>query len=263
MLPQLEWYLSRQSLDLESELTEGSLIAVAVILTMLLLLLGTTFVGHDWNSGSMSNQLLFEPRRTRVWAAKGAVVLGFGLVLAGAVLTVNWTALWLLAEQRGLSIPEGIVSTGFHQVLRTSLLAAFAGLGGYALTMLFRSTVATLGILFAVSIAVPLLLTILDFEGNQRRDAAEQLQRAGPRRTHPLRLRPHGVRRRRGPAGRLPDPDHEDGRSGVLRRAAVARRSTLTVVVPSSRRALIRLSAAERPGASHPRHCRRPRRPAP
>ena len=31
----------------------------------------------------MSNQLLFEPRRARVWAAKGAVVLLAGLVVAG------------------------------------------------------------------------------------------------------------------------------------------------------------------------------------
>ena len=33
----------------------------------MMLLVGTTFAGHDWNTGSMSNQLLFEPRRdTRV-----------------------------------------------------------------------------------------------------------------------------------------------------------------------------------------------------
>ena len=50
---------------------KGSGLAV-VVSHLLLVLVGTTFVGHDWNSGSMSNQLLFEPRRLRVWAAKGA-----------------------------------------------------------------------------------------------------------------------------------------------------------------------------------------------
>jgi hypothetical protein len=47
-------------------------------------------------------------------------------------------------------------------------VAGFAALGGYALTMLFRSTVATLGILFAVALAGPLLITLLALPGHQR-----------------------------------------------------------------------------------------------
>ena len=62
MLPQVEWYTNRPALDLDAQRRESGL-AVVVVLTMLLVLVGTTFVGHDWNSGSMSNQLLFEPRR--------------------------------------------------------------------------------------------------------------------------------------------------------------------------------------------------------
>ncbi|MBB6629627.1 ABC transporter permease subunit [Nocardioides sp. KIGAM211] len=167
-LPQPEWFSTRQPLDLRTELEQGSLLGVAVVLTMLLLLVGTTFVGHDWNSGSMSNQLLFEPRRARVWAAKGAVVLGTGLLLAGVVLASYWGGLLALAHARDLAVPDGLVSKGYGVVLRGALLAAFAGLGGYALTMLFRSTVATLGVMFAVAIAGPLLITLLGFPGNQR-----------------------------------------------------------------------------------------------
>jgi ABC-2 type transport system permease protein len=168
VLPRLDWYLYRPQLDLDDERAAGSGLAVAVVLTMLLLLVGTTFVGHDWNSGSMSNQLLFEPRRARVWAAKGAVVLVVGFVVAGLVLAAYWSGLWALAEQRDVAIRDGAVSAAYHQALRAALLAAFAGLGGYTLTMLFRSTVATLGVLFAVAIAGPLLITALDFPGNQR-----------------------------------------------------------------------------------------------
>ena len=51
---------------------------VIVLLAGLLMLVGTTFAGADWNSGSMSNQLLFEPRRSRVWAAKATAVLAGG-----------------------------------------------------------------------------------------------------------------------------------------------------------------------------------------
>ena len=168
MLPQIGWYSSREPLSLDAERTSGSGFAVSILLTMLLLLLGTTFVGHDWNSGSMSNQLLFEPRRVRVWAAKGAVVLGAGLVVAGVVLAAYWSGLWLLAEHRDVAIRHGAVSAAYHQALRATLLAAFAGLGGYALTMLFRSTVATLGVLFAVSIVGPLLISLLHFPGAQK-----------------------------------------------------------------------------------------------
>ncbi|MCW2845908.1 MAG: family transporter protein [Nocardioides sp.] len=168
VLPQVEWYTGRSPLDLDNERRAGSGFAVSIVLTMLLLLLGTTFVGHDWNSGSMSNQLLFEPRRLRVWAAKGAVVLLAGTVVAGVVLLAYWTGLWLVAEHRDVVIRDGAVSAAYHQAFRAALLGGFAGLGGYALTMLFRSTVATLGVLFAVSIAGPLLITILNFPGGQK-----------------------------------------------------------------------------------------------
>jgi ABC-2 type transport system permease protein len=167
MLPRVEWYTERPALDLGSQRRESGL-AVVVVLTMLLVLVGTTFVGHDWNSGSMSNQLLFEPRRARVWAAKGAVVLLIGLVVAGLVLGAYWTGLWWVAEHRGIEIADGTMREAYQQALRGALLAGFAGLGGYALTMLFRSTVATLGVLFGVAIAGPLLITMLGFPGHQR-----------------------------------------------------------------------------------------------
>jgi hypothetical protein len=167
VLPQVEWYTNRPALDLDSQRRESGL-AVVVVLTMLLVLIGTTFVGHDWNSGSMSNQLLFEPRRVRVWAAKGAVVLLIGLVVAGLVLGAYWTGLWWVADHRGIEIADGTMREAYQQALRGALLAGFAGLGGYALTMLFRSTVATLGVLFAVAIAGPLLITMLGFPGHQR-----------------------------------------------------------------------------------------------
>ncbi len=68
--PQVDWYLTRSQLHLD-DVVSGGLVPVVVIVTGLLMLVGTTFAGADWNSGSMSNQLLFEPRRLRVWWAKG------------------------------------------------------------------------------------------------------------------------------------------------------------------------------------------------
>ena len=166
VLPQAEWYLSREQLDLRQQVADGAGLGVAAVLAVLMLLIGTTFVGHDWNTGSMGNQLLFESRRVRVWLAKGAAVLGVGAVVAGLVLFSYWGGLLALAHQRDLPVPEGIVNDVYAQALRATALAAVAGLAGYILTMLFRSTVATLGILFAVAVAVPILFSVFVFPGH-------------------------------------------------------------------------------------------------
>ena len=166
VLPQAEWYLTRTPLDLSQQLADGAGIGVAAVLAVLMLLVGTTFVGHDWNTGSMGNQLLFESRRVRVWLAKAAAVLGVSAVLSGLVLFSYWGGLLALAHQRDLPVPDGIVSDVYGQALRATLLVAVAGLAGYVLTMLFRSTVATLGVLFAVAVAVPILFTVFVFPGH-------------------------------------------------------------------------------------------------
>lgn len=166
VLPQLDWFLYREPLDLRDQQEEAG-VGVIAVLAVLTMLLGATYVGHDWSSGSMSNQLLFEPRRLRIWTAKGIAVLGAGFVLAGAVLAAFWSGLWLVAEQRGIGPSNAVITDAYEMALVGALVAAFAGLGGYAATMLFRSTVATLGILFAVSVMAPLLISLIGFEGNQ------------------------------------------------------------------------------------------------
>jgi ABC-2 type transport system permease protein len=166
VLPQLEWFLDNPQLDLRDQVEDGAGIGVAAVLAVLLLLVGTTFVGHDWNTGSMGNQLLFESRRTRVWLAKGAAVLGTSVVVAGLVLFSYWGGLLALAHSRDLPVPDGVVGDVYGQALRATLLAAVAGVAGYLLTMLFRSTVATLGALFATAVAVPILFSVFTFPGH-------------------------------------------------------------------------------------------------
>jgi ABC-2 type transport system permease protein len=166
VLPQPDWYLTRSPLNLNEELKEGAGIGVAAVLTVLMLLIGTTFVGHDWNTGSMGNQLLFESRRTRVWVAKAVAVLGIGVVVAGLVLFSYWGGLLALSHQRDIPVPDAVVNDVYAQALRATLMAGLAGVGGYLLTMLFRSTVAILGILFAVAVAVPVLFSLFTFPGH-------------------------------------------------------------------------------------------------
>ncbi|MCD4525054.1 hypothetical protein [Nocardioides sp. cx-173] len=154
------WYTSREPLRLGQQQGESGL-AVAAVLTLVVMLVGTTFVGHDWNSGSMSNQLLFEPRRGRVWAAKGLVVLIFSFVTSAVVSAGFWLALWATARARDVPLRDGVLLDCLEFALRGSAFAAAAALGAYAATMLFRSTVATIGLLFAVVLAGSLLFGAL------------------------------------------------------------------------------------------------------
>ena len=78
---------------------------LALIVAGLMVIAGCTFAGADWSSGSMTNQLLFEPRRGRVWLAKAAAVtLGSGLV-ALVALAGFWLALGLVAAARDVAVP--------------------------------------------------------------------------------------------------------------------------------------------------------------
>jgi ABC-2 type transport system permease protein len=143
------WY-GNQPLDLVDEREEGGGLAAILLVTMVMLLAGTTFAGHDWNTGSMSNQLLFEPRRARVWLAKAIAVGALTGAVALAVLAAYWTGMWATASIRDLPIPDHAVSAAYKQAVLGAGFAMAAAVFGYALTMLLRSTVATLGILFAV-----------------------------------------------------------------------------------------------------------------
>lgn len=157
VVPQPEQFIYRSQLDL-AEMTGGQGVGVVVILSALLLILGTTFAGHDWNTGSMSNQLLFDPRRGRLWLAKAAAVLVTGLLVATVVLLLFWGAAALLAAQRDIDTSARTWELVRSSSLRGIVLVALAGLVGYALTMLFRSTVATLGVGFAAAMGGSLLL---------------------------------------------------------------------------------------------------------
>lgn len=164
ILPQAEWYLDRGVLDLAAQ-NESAAVAVTVLLTAFLVVVGTTFAGADWASGSVSNQLLFESRRSRVWLAKaGAVMLG--ATLAAVVLLGGfWLALFLAADTRGISTPDAATADIVWTSVRAVALVAVAAAAAYALTMLLRHTVGTLATMFAYAVGGEILLFSLPIEG--------------------------------------------------------------------------------------------------
>lgn len=165
--PRYENYLYRSELDLGTLRTDVGAAAIT-LLTGLLMLIGTTYAGHDWNTGSMSNQLLFEPRRLRLWAAKGAAVLLTGVLVGAAVLALFWAGAALLASSRDIAAAPGLWRDVWETQARGVLAIGVGGLLGYALTMLFRSTVATLSLMFGVAIAGSLVVVAILGDGAVR-----------------------------------------------------------------------------------------------
>jgi ABC-2 type transport system permease protein len=162
--PSPENFLWRPTLNLEEQLRNSGT-GVAILLAALMVVAGTSFAGADWASGSMSNQLLFEPRRGRVWVAKGAAIaLGAGIA-AAALLAAFWAALYLVAESRGISTGATVQESIRAMTGRAAVLAGVGALGGYALTMLLRHTVGTLGLLFAYVAGGEAIIALLPVEG--------------------------------------------------------------------------------------------------
>lgn len=157
----------RAPLDLTGTL-KGNGSGVAILVVGLLIIAGSTFAGGDWASGSIRNQVLFEPRRSRVWGAKAiAVSLASGLV-ALVVLGGFWLSLFLVAADRGLPHGSGVVDdVGWH-LLRAVAMAVGAGLGAFALTTIFRHSVATISLLFAYAVGGELLVLLIPVDGIAR-----------------------------------------------------------------------------------------------
>lgn len=157
-------YLWWERLDLASEREEGSGLAVVILLAILMLLAGTTFAGHDWASGSVSNQLLFEPRRPLVWGSKAVIVTATAGAFAFTVVSLYWLGLAQVARSRDIPIGDGLLLDCLQSGWRGAAVAAGAALAGYALTMLFRSTVAALGVLLAASVAGGIVLAVIGID---------------------------------------------------------------------------------------------------
>lgn len=164
VLPSVDWYLYVPQLDLVEEREAGGM-AVVVALAMILLLMGTTYAGHDWATGSLSNQLLFQPRRYLVWAAKAvALTLLAGLVTM-LVTTVWWLAIAAAVQSRdGWDVHSAVLLDSLQSGWRGAAVATGAGLAGYALAMLFRSTVASLGAIAGIAVAGGILLATIGID---------------------------------------------------------------------------------------------------
>ena len=94
-------------------------------------------------------------------------MLGTGLVSL-LVLSGFWLAVGVVAQARDISVPSSDVAEVVWHVARAVALSIGAGLGGFALTMIFRHTVAALALLFVYSVGGEIAVNLLPFDGAGR-----------------------------------------------------------------------------------------------
>ena len=174
LAPRVEDFYPRNTLDLDRVVDNRGMVQVVVV-TALLVLCGATFAGGDWHTGSLANQLLFRPRRSQVWLAKAGAVVVASTAAAAVLVGAFWAALLVAARARGLDVPAAVQSDIWWTSVRGVALAVGGALGGYALTMLLGSTVATLAVLFAYVVLGEALLLTLPFDQVSRFSLAQNV----------------------------------------------------------------------------------------
>jgi hypothetical protein len=123
-----------------------------VAMVFVAFVIGASFVGAEFGAGSLSTQLLFEPRRKRLVAVK-AVAVGIGLAaLSTALLAYIGILQWIGSSLRGIA--SGLDAAWFASraadMGRVAAAVALAGIAAYAITVVARRTVAAVAGLLIV-----------------------------------------------------------------------------------------------------------------
>jgi ABC-2 type transport system permease protein len=173
--PRPEDFVGRAPLDLDAERGARGL-GLVFVLVGAAVVMAATFTGADWSSGALGTQLVFEPRRLRVWGAKALAVVLSATTSAALLSAAFWVVLWATARARGPGVPDDVVAGVLTQSGRALVLVAAAALGAHALTMLLRSTVGTLGLLFGYVVAGEIVVASLPFDKMSQWSLANNVQ---------------------------------------------------------------------------------------
>jgi ABC-type transport system involved in multi-copper enzyme maturation permease subunit len=123
-------------------------------------LFGASFVGAEWQRGTMTTALTWEPRRIRLFVAKLVATVVTTLILAVVLQTLLGLALTPAAALRGSTAGIGgsWSAEAVGAVLRGATVAAVGAAIAFSIAMAGRNTGAALGIGFAYgAIAEPFL----------------------------------------------------------------------------------------------------------
>jgi len=137
-----------------SDKLPGVVIAISLAGAVLAFILGASCGGAEWSSRSMALQLLWEPRRGRLFAIKWLALALVMVVTTALMLLVGLAFGAVTVALRGTpDLATGVYPAGFAAELasgagRGLVLVAVAATFGYAVSMLIRNTGAALGAAF-------------------------------------------------------------------------------------------------------------------
>jgi hypothetical protein len=130
-----------------------------VAMVLVAFIIGASFVGAEFGAGSLSTQLIFEPRRARVIAVK-AIAVGIGLALTTIALLL-YLGLLMFAGSSMRGISSGLDASWFAaragDLVRVASAVALAGIVAYAVTVVARRTVAAVAGLLIGQVASGLI----------------------------------------------------------------------------------------------------------
>jgi hypothetical protein len=141
------WNLPKRPFDRSG--FEGLVGLAGGIGVLVMAMLAATSGGADWGARTMGLLLSWEPRRTRVFLVRLAVLLAVALAIQAILLLLAVALGSVIAQAHPLDLPAGEwpidlrpVDTGeaLQAAARWVPLAALAAAGSYALAMLTRST---------------------------------------------------------------------------------------------------------------------------
>jgi ABC-2 type transport system permease protein len=126
----------------------------------LLMILAASFIGAEWHAGTITTQLTWEPRRTRVLAAKAIAVALFAFVFFVLAQILLFGVLSPAAVFRGTT--QGVNSVWFQGaagvVLRGAAAAALTSAIAFSLASIARNTAAAVGAVFVyIAVLEPLV----------------------------------------------------------------------------------------------------------
>jgi ABC-2 type transport system permease protein len=148
-----EWGKPQASfVEIMPDLLQGS----SYLLAFAAFLIGASFVGAEFSSGSIGNWLTFEPRRLRVYGSK-LTAAAVGMVPVAAVsLALLLAGTYLIIAQMGVT--TGLTGKVWGNLLETSgravVVAAVAGALGGVLALLLRHTAAAIGVIMGYLVLV-------------------------------------------------------------------------------------------------------------
>ena len=140
--PQLSDFVFVQSFE---DVARGSVQISIYLVAMTALMIGGSFIGAEFSSGSIANWLSFIPRRGQVYASKLVTVAGFSAVVSAIAAALTIAAVVGIARWQDVTVVglERLIGTGARGVLIAIALAIV----GFCISLVGRHTAAAIGTL--------------------------------------------------------------------------------------------------------------------